>query len=159
MTTGDHVTLVIGADPSGNATRMSGRDLVLVATRATASRPAAIGVHSFALTPFYQEILVSREAYVFPGFLFNNFGGAAPSQLESTAAGSRAVGSSDAKRWRLELAIPRAGLPVQRMHGRPAIRLAIDVSDSKPAARRTASLGPRNYPANPATYTEVLLPE
>ena len=158
-TTGDHATLVIGADASGNATRMSGRDLVLVATPATASRPAAISGHAFALTPFYQEILVSREAYVFPGFLFNNFGGPAPAQFETTVAGSRAAGSSDAKRWRLELAIPRAGLPVVRAHGRSTLRLAIDVSDSKPATRRTASLGPRNYPANPATYTEVLLPE
>ena len=159
VTTGDHVTLVIGADPSGNATRMSGRDLVLVATPATASRPAAISGHSFALTPFYQEILVSREAYVFPGFLFDNFGGAAPAQFDRTVAGARAAGSSDAKRWRLELAIPRADLPTTRARGGTAIRMAIDVSDAKPAARRTASLGPRNYPANPATYTEVILPE
>jgi hypothetical protein len=159
VTTGDHVTLVIGADPSGDATRMSGRDLVLVATPATASRPAAIGGHSFALTPFYQEILVSREAYVFPGFLFANFGGPAPSAFSETVAGARAAGSSDAKRWRLELAIPRTALPTLRTRRGAALRMAIDVSDAKPAARRTASLGPRNYPANPATYTEVLLPE
>jgi hypothetical protein len=138
---------------------MSGRDLVLVATPATASRPAAIAGHSFALTPFYQEILVSREAYVFPGFLFANFGGPAPAAFSETVAGARAAGSGDAKRWRLELAIPRAGLPTVRTRTGAAIRMAIDVSDSKPAARRTASLGPRNYPANPATYTEVLLPE
>jgi hypothetical protein len=159
VTTGDHVTLVIGADPSGDATRMSGRDLVLVATPATASRPAAIGGHSFALTPFYQEILVSREAYVFPGFLFANFGGPAPSAFSETVAGARAAGSSGAKRWRLELAIPRTALPTLRTRRGAALRMAIDVSDAKPAARRTASLGPRNYPANPATYTEVLLPE
>ena len=158
-TIGDHVTLVIGADPSGNTTRMSGRDLVLVATPATGSRPAALGGHAFALTPFYQEILVSREAYVFPGFLFANFGGPAPAAFSETVAGARAAGSSDAKRWRLELAIPRAALPTVRTRGGVAIRMAIDVSDAKPAARRTASLGPRNYPANPATYTEVLLPE
>jgi len=158
-TTGDHVTLVIGADATGNATRMSGRDLVLVATPATAAAPAAVGGHSFALTPFYQEILVSREAYVFPGFLFNNFGGPPPAQFAATVSGARAAGSSDAKRWRVELAIPRAGIPTVRAHGRATIRMAIDVSDAKPGPRRTASLGPRNYPANPATYTEVVLPE
>ena len=159
VTTGDHVTLVIGADATGNATRMSGRDLVLVATPATASRPAEIGGHSFALTPFYQEILVSREAYVFPGFLFDNFGGEPPAQFDNTVAGARAAGSSDSKHWRVELAIPRAGIPTTRTSRGVAIRMAIDVSDSKPGQRRTASLGPRNYPANPATYTEVLLPE
>jgi hypothetical protein len=158
VTTGDHVTIVIGADATGNATRMSGGDLVLVATPATASRPAAISGHSFALTPFYQEILVAREAYVFPGFLFDNFGAPAPSQFDGTVAGARAAGSSDARRWRLELAIPRAGIPTARAARGVAIRMAIDVSDAKPAARRTASLGPRNYPANPATYTELLLP-
>ena len=158
-TTGDHVTLVIGADASGNATRMSGRDLVLVATPATATRPAAVSGHSFALTPFYQEILVSREAYVFPGFLFGNFGGPPPAQFAATVTGARAAGSSDAKRWRVELAIPRAGIPTVRAGKRVAIRLAIDVSDVKTGPRRTASLGPRNYPANPATYTDVILPE
>jgi len=158
-TTGDHVTLVIGADPSGNATRMSGRDLVLVATPATSGGQATIAAHSFALTPFYQEILVSREAYVFPGFLFNNFGAAAPAQFANTVAGARAAGTSNAKRWRLELAIPLADIPATKVRGKKSIRMAIDVSDAKPGPRRTASLGPRNYPANPATYTEVLLPE
>lgn len=157
-TTGDHVTLVIGAGASGDATRMSGRDLVLVATPTTASRRAAIAGHSFALTPFYQEILVSREAYVFPAFLFANFGGPAPAEFEKAVTGAHAAGTSDAKRWRLELAIPRAGLPGVRTRRGTALRMAIDVSDAKPATRRTASLGPRNYPANPATYTEVLLP-
>lgn len=158
-TTGDHVTIVIGADSSGNAARMSGKDLVLVATPATSSRPAAIAGHSFALTPFYQEILVSREAYVFPGFLFANFGAAAPSAFAATTSGARASGSTDAKGWRVELAIPRAGIPMTRGRGARTLRMAIDVSDSKPGPRRTASLGPRNYPANPATYTEVILPD
>ncbi|MFL5559847.1 MAG: protein O-GlcNAcase [Gemmatimonadaceae bacterium] len=158
-TTGDHVTLVIGADPTGGAPRMSGEDLVLVATPAMAARSAAISGHSFALTPFYQEILVSREAYVFPGFLFENFGRPAPASFASTVSGVRAAGAGDAKRWRLELAIPRAGIPVARTRAGRAIRMAIDVSDAKPGPRRTASLGPRNYPANPATYTQVLLPQ
>ena len=158
-TMGDHVTIVIGADPSGNAARMSGADLVLVATPATPSQPAAIAGHSFALTPFYQEILVSREAYVFPSFLFDNFGAPAPASFAATVSGARASGTTDARGWRIELAIPRAALPVVRTHGRSTLRMAIDVSDSKPGPRRTASLGPRNYPANPATYTEVILPE
>jgi len=71
----------------------------------------------------------------------------------------RGASSSDAKRWRLELAIPRSGIPVARDGARRVMRMAIDVSDTKPGARRTASLGPRNYPANPATYTEVILPQ
>jgi hypothetical protein len=138
---------------------MSGSDLVLVATPAVPSQPAAIAGHSFALTPFYQEILVSREAYVFPSFLFDNFGAPAPASFAATAGGARASGTTDAKGWRIELAIPRAGLPAVRTRGRSVLRMAIDVSDSKPGPRRTASLGPRNYPANPATYTEVILPE
>lgn len=158
-TSGDHVTLVIGADPTGATTRMSGRDLVLVASPGTGTQAAAVSGHSFALTPFYQEILVSREGYVFPGFLFNNFGGPPPAQFSATASGARAAGSSDAKGWHLELAIPRAGIPTTRTRRGVAMRMAIDVSDSKPGPRKTASLGPRNYPANPATYTEVLLPE
>lgn len=158
-TTGDHVTIVIGADPSGDAQRMSGGDLVLVATPPAASQPAAIAGHSFRLTPFYKEILVSREAYVFPGFLFDNFGAAAPASFAATVSGARATGATDAKGWQLEIAIPRAGIPTARSRGRRAIRMAIDVSDAKPGPRRTASLGPRNYPANPATYTEVILPE
>ena len=46
ITTGDHVTIVIGADPSGNATRMSGNDLALFAAPPTASRPASSGARS-----------------------------------------------------------------------------------------------------------------
>jgi hypothetical protein len=158
-TMGDHVTIVIGADPSGNAPRMSGADLVLVATPASPGKAAAIAGHSFALTPFYQEILVSREAYVFPSFLFDNFGAPAPASFAATVSGARASGTTDAKGWRIELAIPRAALPVVRTRGSRTLRMAIDVSDSRPGPRRTASLGPRNYPANPATYTEVILPE
>ena len=159
VTSGDNVTLVIGADPTDAATRMSGRDLVLVATPATASRAAAVSARSFALTPFYQEILVAREGYAFPEFLINNFGGAVPAGFSATARGLRVAGSSGAKRWRLELAIPRAGLPTVATVGAVVFRMALDVSDTKPGPRRTASLGPRNYPANPATYTEVILPE
>jgi hypothetical protein len=165
VTTGDHVTIVIGADPSGNTTRMSGNDLVLFAAPPTATREASVGARSFALTPFYQEILVAREAYVFPAFLFANFGADAPAQFAPTASGTRVAGSRDGARWRLELAIPRAAIPTsptvtaKGTRKGKSMRLALDVSDARPNPRRTASLGPRNYPANPATYTEVILPE
>ena len=159
VTTGDHVTLVISADPTGSATRMSGRDLVLVATPPTAARASSISAHSFALTASYQEILAPREAYVFPVFFFDNFGAPAPAPFAPTVSGMRTAGARDAKGWRIELALPRAGMPTTPSRGGVAIRMAIDVSDSKPGPRRTASLGPRNYPTNPSTYTEVLLPE
>lgn len=159
ITSGDHVTIVIGADPAGNATRMSRNDLVIFAAPPTASRPASAVARSFALTPFYQEILAAREAYVFPAFLFANFGSPAPERFAPTAAGTRVAGTRDGKRWRLELAIPRAGIPTVPTKNGSAMRMAIDVSDARPNPRRTASLGPRNYPSNPATYTEVILPE
>ena len=159
VTNGDNVTLVIGADAGGAGERMSGRDLVLVATPATATRAAAVSARSFALTPFYQEILVAREGYAFPGFLIDNFGAAVPTPFNATASGTRVAGSIASRRWRIELAIPRAGIPTIPTSGGVAMRMALDVSDAKPGPRRTASLGPRNYPANPATYTEVILPE
>ncbi|NUQ21464.1 MAG: hypothetical protein HOQ09_10935, partial [Gemmatimonadaceae bacterium] len=157
-TAADNVTIVIGADASGKAPRMTGKDLVLVVTPGTASQPAAVRAHAFPLTPFYQEVLVSREGYAFPTFFMQNFSGEVPATYGATATGVHAAGSSDAKRWRLEIAIPRAGIPTTRTASGTVMRMAVNVSDAKPGPRRTASLGPRNYPANPATYTEVILP-
>jgi hypothetical protein len=159
VTTGDHVTLVIAADPTGAATRMSDRDLVFVATPATATRTASISGRSFALTPSYKEIFLPREAFAFHRFAIENFGAPVPRELAATVSGARVAGSADRKRWRLELAIPRAGIPTTSAATGVAIRMAVNISDSRPGPRRTASLGPRNYPANPATYIEVILPE
>ena len=159
VTTGDHVTFVVAGDPADTATQMSDRDLVLVATPATTARPASVSGRSFALTPSYKQIFLAREAFVFHRFAIESFGAPVPAQFDATVKAARVAGSSDAKRWRLELAIPGAGIPTTPARGGSAFRMAIDVSDMRPGPRRTASLGPRNYPANPATYTQVILPE
>ena len=157
VTAGDHAAIVIGADASGRTTRMTGQDLVLFAAPA-ANGGVVVRPQGLPLTAFYQEILAGREAYPFGPFFLESYGGQVAPSWGATATGVRGASSSDAKRWRLELAIPRSGIPVARDGSRRVMRMAIDVSDAKPGPRHTASLGPRNYPANPATYTEVVLP-
>lgn len=153
---GDNVAVVLGG-PDG-APRMTGDDVILFATPTAGGRMAAVQGRTLALTPFFQDIIVAREGYAFPEFLLTNFTDTAASRGRDVAARARIAATRDARGYRIELAIPRAAVATTAVDGRATARIALLVSDARPAPRRTASLGYRNYPANPATYTEVVLP-
>ncbi|HEX9107233.1 MAG TPA: beta-N-acetylglucosaminidase domain-containing protein [Longimicrobiales bacterium] len=155
-TQGDHVEIVVG-DPEGRETRLSPQDLVLLATPATATRPAAITAWSFTLTPFYSQVLAARGAPISP-FALTNFKTALPASFSAEAAGARVASQRDAGGWHMEIALPRGGLPVAHTPAGDVLHVSIAAVDAGRGAARVASLGLRNYPLNPTTYTEVLLP-
>ncbi len=157
VTQGDNVAVIIGGVAAG-ADRMSGDDVILLATPPIAGRMTAIQGRTLALTPFFQDIIVAREGYAFPAFLLTNFTDTLSARGRDAASRTKVAATRDARGYRMEIAIPRALVPTANSEGRPTARIALMVSDARPGPRRTASLGYRNYPANPATFTDVVLP-
>jgi hypothetical protein len=158
VTSGDHVAMVLAADPSGAETRMSERDLLLIATPASDTQPAAIGGRSLRLTAFFRDAIAEHADFVFSDFQLANLSGPVPPAYAAAAAGARVASGRDAQGWRLEIAIPRAGLPVARVPAGDVLRMSVVASDGRPGPMRTASLGSRNNAGNPTTYTEIVLP-
>ena len=155
-TQGDHVEIVVG-DPAGRETRLGPQDLVLLATPATATRRAAISAWSFTLTPFYREVLAARTAPI-SAFALTNFRTALPPSFSAEVAGARVASQRDAGGWHMEIALPRSGLPMAHTAAGDVLHVSIAAVDAARGGARVASLGLRNYPLNPTTYTEVLLP-
>ncbi len=156
-TLGDHVELVVGGDPAGRATRLGPSDLVLLATPATDTRAAALVAWSFAPTDFYREVLAARPAPMSP-FALTNFKQPLPPAFAQEQAGARVASARDSTGWRMELALPRAGLPAERTATGDVVRLSLQAVDAARGGPRVGALGTRGYPFNPATYVEVVLP-
>lgn len=154
---GDHVELIAAGDPAGRATRLGPSDLVLLATPATDTRPAALAAWSFAPTDFYKEVLAARPAPMSP-FALTNFKQPLPPAFAQEQAGARLASTRDSTGWRLELALPRAGLPAERTAAGDVVRLSLEAVDAARGGARVGSLGTRGYPFNPGTYVEVVLP-
>lgn len=147
---GDHVQIVM-ADP---AVADGSRLLVLLATPATATRPAAVTATSLTLTPFFREAMLPAPAI--PPFI-GYFKSAPPPAFAAAAASARVASATDAQRWQLEIAIPRSGLPISHESIGDVLRVAI-VAVPASATPTIGSLSARNRPLNPATFTEVVLP-
>jgi len=155
-TQADHVEIVVG-DPAGRETRLGPNDLVLLATPATEARPAAIAAWSFAPTAFYREVLAARPAPMSP-FALTNFRQPLPPAFAAEQAGARVASARDAQGWRLEIALPRAGLPAARTAAGDVLWLSLEAVDAARGGARVGSLGTRGYPFNPSTFVEVVLP-
>ncbi len=151
---GAHVQIVF-ADPTGQESSASPRLLVLIATPATAARPAAVAPWALALSPFFREVLLGAPAI--PPFALTYFKTPVPPAFAAAAAGARIASTRDAQRWQLEIAIPRSALPVTHGPLGDVLRLAV-VAVPAGTAPTIGSLGVRNRPLNPGTYTEVVLP-
>ncbi len=155
---GDHVEIAL-ADPAHEET-----PLLLIATPATAARPAAIAPWALSLSPFFRPLLAAAPAI--PPLALAYFKAPVPPAFTAAAAAARVASTRDAQRWQIEMAIPRSGLPVTRGPLGDVLRLAVvavPATTTAPtvgafAPLTVGTLSPRSRPLNPATYTEVVLP-
>ncbi len=156
-TQGDHVALVVSGDTTGRATRLGPNDLVLLATPATDTRPAALAAWSFAPTDFYRQVLAARGGAISP-FALTNFKQPLPPAFAAEQAGAHVASTRDAQGWHMELALPRSGLVAAHTPAGDVLWLSLEAVDAARGGARVGSLGTRGYAFNPGTYVQVVLP-
>ncbi|HEX9106023.1 MAG TPA: hypothetical protein VF832_02315, partial [Longimicrobiales bacterium] len=126
--------------------------------------PAAVTPWLLTLTPSFHEAMLPAPSI--PAMALSYFKTAVPPALGAAAAGAHIASARDARGWRMELALPRTGLPAAHQGTSDILLLAIvAVSSHGPAAGPggmvtvpVGMLSARNRPFNPATFTEVVLP-
>ncbi len=138
---GDNVALVVQADAEANRQYLVPEDQTVLL-----ARPPAEGTFAGRLPfrGFMAKYLADNRDLAWSEFMISTFGNdAAPTDVrwdrDETATG-----------WSVEFAIPAAG--------RDRVRLSLSVMDVNDSGRRTTyALASRNYPANPATFAEVVI--
>jgi hypothetical protein len=152
---GDHVQLIIDVDPDDRRHGLTPRDLVVLIPAPTEEAGEPF-VGSMRFEGFMSKWLADNERLTFSEFLLSTFG-----EKPTGEAGQIAQGLTVGGRWSvvggqgsvvgytLELALP---LPDSER-----LRISLSVVDVGQGERRVWSLAKRNYPANPATFSEVVV--
>ncbi len=141
---GDHVAVIVPRDPERPRSGLEREDLVLLLTSADGSRHAEwvgrLNVHGFMA-----KFLADNRNLTWSEFLLTSMG----RPDTAAATGIRRAVSATRSGYTVELAIPIAGA---------RMRLSLTVAHAGANGRAFSSLSRRNYPANPATYVELVLP-
>jgi hypothetical protein len=142
----DHIAIIIPADPEGPRTGLERDDLVLLLAPPAAGAGHAEWVGRLDVHGFMSKFLADNRNLTWSEFLLTSLG-----IRDSTAAIGirRAVGTTRSG-YAVEVAIPRV---------RAGTRLSLTVAQSGANGRRFTSLSRRNYPANPATFVELVFPD
>ncbi len=148
---GDHIALVIDADPTG--ARIGSDDLYILLPppgggggggRET-DRPI---VTSLRFEGFMAKWLADNRALTFTEFHLSSFGNAPSGTMASMAAGITYGTRRSDTGYTAEVALPHMG--------RERIHLSLTVT-STTGGKRVQSLARRNYPVNPVTFAEIEL--
>jgi hypothetical protein len=141
---GDHVSLVLQADPGIPRSYLQPDDMVVLVSPPTDGTETAFLVTSMAFHGFMAKWLADNRNLRFSEFHVSTFG-SEPTVPVSIVAVGRALPDG----YSMEIAIPR-----QDDH---TVKLSLTVAATVGSQRRIYSLAERNYPANPATYFEVVV--
>jgi hyaluronoglucosaminidase len=138
---GDNVALVVQADTDPNRRHLDPGDQTVLLPG-----PPAAGAFAGRLPfrGFMAKYLADNRDLVWSEFMVSTFGDVAPSAEIRWGRAESGTG------WTVEFAIPAAG--------RDRVRLSLSVMDvDDDGTRTTYTLASRNYPANPATFAEVVI--
>jgi hypothetical protein len=141
----DHVAIIIPGESERPQTGLERDDLVLLLAPPAAGAGHAEWVGRLDVHGFMSKFLADNRNLTWSEFLLTSLG------IRDTAAAlgiRRAVGTTRSG-YAVEVAIPRV---------RAGTRLSLTVAQSGANGRRLTSLSRRNYPANPATYVELIFP-
>ncbi len=142
---GDHVALIIDADPRDG--HINETDLFVLAS-APGGTPQSPLVLSMGFHGFMSKFLADNEALTFNEFHVTTFGRPPHANVATLAQGIQYEARHNGRGYTAEIAIPLAG--------RDRIRFSVTVTATRP--RRTVfSWSRRNYPANPETFGELLV--
>jgi len=139
---GDHVALVLQADPSAPRNYLTSDDVIVLLSPPTDQAETGVLIRSMAFHGFMSKWLADNSNLRFSEFHVSTFG-----SEPSTGQPINAVGQAFSDGYSMEIAVPR--------EGNDLLRLSLTVATTVGAQRRIYSLAERNYPANPATYFEV----
>jgi hypothetical protein len=141
---GDHVALVVQHDDDPHRRMLDTADVVvLAAPPGGGAAPAFAGTAPFV--GFMAKYLADNRALTWSEFLLSMF------SAESPAPDVRSAATLVAGGYRVEIAVP---LP-----DRDRARVSLTVLDASGGSRRVFALASRNYPADPATFSEIVLPD
>ena len=145
---GDHVALVVQHDEGPERRALDRGDLVvLIAPPSMAdSAPTFVGTVPFA--GFMAKYLADNHDLAWSEFLLSIFGDGVES---APTVQIRSAATTDRGRYRVEIGIPMAR--------RGTVRLSLTSLNVSPGRRAIFTLARRNYPANPATFAEILPPK
>ena len=142
---GDHVALVVQHDGDPLRRALAREDTVVLVAPPSAAGTASTFVGAVPFTGFMAKYLADNRALVWSEFLLSLFGDGTRAER---AAPVQAAAIADRDGYRVEVAVPLAG--------RDVVRLSLSVLDVSPGGRAVFALPRRNYPANPATFAEIM---
>ncbi len=141
---GDHVALVIQRHPQGPRTYLTPDDVVVLIAPPTDGAEFVATQQSMGFRGFMAKWLADNRNLTFSEFHVTTFGAEPTVPVELRVAGAQVADG-----YTVEIAIPH--------RGQSRVRLSLDVAATLGGARRYWSLSERNYPANPATFSEIVL--
>ena len=140
---GDHIALVIDADPTGARIGPDELYVLLPPPGGETDRPITT---SLRFEGFMAKWLADNRALTFTEFHLSSFGDAPSTPMEPMAAGIKYGTSRSDTGYTAEVALPHMG--------RERIHLSLTVT-STTGGKQVQSLARRNYPANPVTFAEI----
>jgi hypothetical protein len=143
----DHVALILQHEPGRRRNSLEPDDLLLLLAPTTGTGHTewigGLGVHGFMA-----KFLADNRNLTWSEFLLTSLGRADTTDVGYAVSIRRAVAKTRGG-YVVEIAIPVTDVP--------AVRLSLTVARRGTDGRDFSSLSRRNFPANPATYAELIL--
>lgn len=141
---GDHVALVMQADADATRKHLTPDEIVILLSPPTLGAESEMIVRSLDMGAFTAKWQADNLNMTFSEFHVSTFGTEPEASVSPRASGRRSGNG-----YAVEFAVPRLG--------RDSLRVSLSVRVTIGRDRRSYSLAQRNYPANPATYAELVL--
>ncbi len=146
---GDHVALVVESEPPVHRRYLTPEDLVILLPAPEGPLQPTPLIRSMRFEGFMAKFLADNQALTFSEFLVSTFGTAPSSAMAAVAEGLRYRTQLTPNGYDLEMAIP--------LGERDTLRMSLTVVDAQKPRPYIQSLARRNYPANPATFSTVVI--
>jgi hypothetical protein len=146
--TGDHVALVLQND-SVQRRRLTPDDLLLFVAPPTERRRPTVHLYSLPVDGFMAKYLADNGGFTFSEFLLSTLATPPTGWGAGVAQGVRWGARPTLSGYDVELALP--------LQGRDRLRLSLSVVATRSGRRVVSALARRIYPANPATFSEIVV--
>jgi hypothetical protein len=146
--TGDHVALVLQND-SLPRRHLTPEDLLLFVAPPTERRQPSLHLYSLPVDGFMAKYLADNGGFTFSEFLLSTLATPPTGWGAAVAHGVRWGARPTLSGYDVELALP--------LQGRERLRLSLSVVGTRSGRRVVSALARRIYPANPATFSEIVV--
>jgi hyaluronoglucosaminidase len=147
--TGDHIALVLQSDTLQRR-YLTPDDLLLFVAPPTERRQPTVHLYSLPVDGFMAKYLADNGGFTFSEFLLSTLATPPTGWGAGVAQGVRWGARPTLRGYDVEIALP--------LQGRERLRLSLSVVGTRSGRRVVAALARRIYPANPATFSEIVVP-